>query len=125
MALLASRESHCWVDLLHRWHTHERHCEISCMVTNHKQLKQFADWYRVLFHYIDFQPQPKQSAFIAIEQFLTEYQVDLIVLARFMRILPESICVQHTGRIINIHHSFYLRLLGLNPTNKPTIEELN
>ena len=54
MALLASVESHCLVDLLHKWHTGELHCDISCIIANHPQIEQFAKWYNVPFHWIDF-----------------------------------------------------------------------
>ena len=106
VALLGSIESHCLVDLLHRWHTGELYCDIPCIISNHPQMKQFADWYKVPFHWVDFKALGKEAAFEQITTLLNEYNVDLTVLARFMQILPDSLCQQLAGKAINIHHSF-------------------
>ena len=115
VALLASRESHCLVDILHRWHTGELHCDIPCIIGNHPQLKQFADWYKVPFHWVDFKTLGKEAAFKQIEVLLDEYKIDLTVLARFMQILPDSLCKKLAGKVINIHHSFLPSFAGAKP----------
>lgn len=115
VALLASKESHCLVDLLHRWHTGELHCDIPCIIANHPQMKQFADWYNVPFHWVDFNALGKDAAFAQIATLLSEYQIDLTVLARFMQILPDALCQTLAGRAINIHHSFLPSFAGAKP----------
>lgn len=115
VALLGSLDSHCLVDILHRWHTGELHCDIPCIIGNHPQLKQFADWYKVPFHWVDFKSLGKQQAFAQIEVLLDEYAIDLTVLARFMQILPDTLCSKYSGRIINIHHSFLPSFAGAKP----------
>ncbi|MEW9797309.1 formyltetrahydrofolate deformylase [Alteromonas sp. CYL-A6] len=115
VALLASLESHCLVDILHRWHTGELHCDIPCIIANHPQMKQFADWYKVPFHWVDFKALGKETAFAQIATLLNEYQIDLTVLARFMQILPDTLCDALRGRAINIHHSFLPSFAGARP----------
>ncbi len=115
VALLASRESHCLIDILHRWHSGELECDIPCIIANHPQMKQFADWYKVPFHWVDFKNQDKATAFAQIEALLEEYQADLTVLARFMQIVPDSLCQKLAGRAINIHHSFLPSFAGAKP----------
>lgn len=115
VALLASLESHCLVDILHRWHTGELDCEIPCIIANHPQMKQFADWYKVPFHWVDFKALGKDAAFAQVETLLEEYQVDLTVLARFMQILPDTLCTKLAGKVINIHHSFLPSFAGAKP----------
>lgn len=115
VALLASLESHCLVDLLHRWHTGELHCDIPCIIANHPQMKQFADWYKVPFHWVDFKALGKEAAFAQIDTLLEEYRIDLAVLARFMQILPDHFCSKWQGRVINIHHSFLPSFAGAKP----------
>lgn len=115
VALLASLESHCLVDLLHRWHTGELNCDIPCIIANHPQMKQFADWYKVPFHWVDFKALGKEKAFAQIATLLEEYKIDLTVLARFMQILPDTLCSQLAGRAINIHHSFLPSFAGAKP----------
>ena len=41
--------------------------------------------------------------------------VDLVVLARYMRILPEEFIADFPNRIINIHHSFLPAFVGAKP----------
>lgn len=50
-----------------------------------------------------------------ILQLLHEYQADTIVLARYMQILPPTLCECYAGRIINIHHSFLPSFVGAKP----------
>lgn len=115
VALLASKESHCLIDILHRWHSGELNCDIPCIIANHPQMKQFADWYKVPFHWVDFNNQDKAVAFSQVEALLEEYQADLTVLARFMQILPDSLCSKLAGKAINIHHSFLPSFAGAKP----------
>lgn len=115
MALLASKESHCLNDILHRWHTGELHCDIPCIIANHPQMQQFAEWYDIPFHWIDFSSTSKAHAFEEIENLLDHYQIDLMVLARFMQILPPETCHKWQGKAINIHHSFLPSFIGARP----------
>jgi formyltetrahydrofolate deformylase len=46
---------------------------------------------------------------------LREARPDLIVLARYMQILPADLCAEYHGRILNIHHSFLPSFVGANP----------
>ena len=71
VALLASKESHCLIDVLHRWHTGELQCNIPCIIANHETMREYADWYKVPFHFIDF--SDKQRAFDEIECLLNKY----------------------------------------------------
>ncbi len=114
LALLASKESHCLNDVLHRWHTGELDCEISCIIANHESMKKYADWYEVPFHFVDFSTD-KVAAFESIDRLLDEHQIDLTVLARFMQILPDTLCQKRAGKIINIHHSFLPSFVGAKP----------
>ncbi|MDM7862277.1 formyltetrahydrofolate deformylase [Alteromonas sp. ASW11-36] len=115
MAILASHESHCLVDLLHRHHTGELHCDIPCIIANHEKIAAFAEWYKIPFIYVDFKALGKQQAFTVIQETLAAYNTDLVVLARFMQILPDEMCEQWAGRAINIHHSFLPSFVGAKP----------
>ena len=113
VALLASKESHCLIDVLHRWHTGELQCDIPCIIANHEKMREYADWYKVPFHYVDF--SDKKVAFAEIERLLDHYQIDLTVLARFMQIVPDYLCQKLAGKAINIHHSFLPSFAGAKP----------
>jgi formyltetrahydrofolate deformylase len=40
---------------------------------------------------------------------------DVMVLARYMQIIPGEVCARYPGRIINIHHSFLPSFAGARP----------
>ncbi|MBT0586162.1 formyltetrahydrofolate deformylase [Alteromonas oceanisediminis] len=115
VAILASHESHCLVDILHRHHTGELMCDIPCIVANHEKIRAFADWYDIPFVFVDFSAQDKSTAFAKIQQQLDVYAADVVVLARFMQILPDEMCQRWQGRAINIHHSFLPSFAGARP----------
>ena len=115
VVMLASHESHCLMDILHRWHSGELHCDIPCIIANHPQMKQFADWHNIPFHWVDFKNQPKEKAFAEVEKLIEAYEADLTVLARFMQIIPEHLCKKLAGKAINIHHSFLPSFAGAKP----------
>ena len=112
--LLASKESHCLTDILHRWHENELDCEIVAIIANHKEMEKYANWYQLPFHHIDFK-QDKTKAFNQLEHAIDDYQVNTIVLARFMQILPDSLCQKFAHQVINIHHSFLPSFVGAKP----------
>ena len=115
VVMLASHESHCLMDILHRWHSGELQCDIPCIIANHPQMKQFADWHNIPFHWVDFKNQTKEQAFAEIERLIESYQADLTVLARFMQIVPDHLCQKLAGKAINIHHSFLPSFAGAKP----------
>lgn len=114
VVLLASKESHCLTDILHRWHEQELDCEVVAVIANHKEMEKFANWYQLPFHLVDFK-QDKQQAFDELESVIDGYQVDTIVLARFMQIFPDSLCQKYQHKVINIHHSFLPSFVGAKP----------
>lgn len=117
VALLVSKLDHCLVDLLYRWKSGELECEIPCVISNHEDLRSYVEWHGIPYHHV---PVPadvagKQAAFARVEQLFLETQADVMVLARYMQILPADLCVRYPGRIINIHHSFLPSFIGARP----------
>lgn len=115
VALLASKTSHCVVDVLQRWRTGELACDIVCVIANHAHIAENAGWFKVPFHHVDFTQGDKAASFDAIDRLLNEYAVDLTVLARFMQVFPDHLAKARFGRMINIHHSFLPSFAGARP----------
>lgn len=115
VVILASQQTHCLADLLHRWHSKELWCEIPCVISNHHDAASLVKWHNIPFHHIEFSEENNKQAFEKIDQLIQEYQADVIVLARFMRIMPVELCKRYFGKMINIHHSFLPAFIGANP----------
>ncbi|OZG72051.1 formyltetrahydrofolate deformylase [Hahella sp. CCB-MM4] len=115
IVLMASKESHCLADLLHRWHAKEMDGEVVAVISNHNDLRRMVEWHDIPFHHVPVNPADKAPAFSEVEKLIDGYQADVIVLARYMQILPPSLCHTQAGRIINIHHSFLPSFAGAKP----------
>ncbi|NOU00646.1 MAG: formyltetrahydrofolate deformylase [Gallionella sp.] len=113
VVLLVSKQDHCLNDLLHRWRNNELQVDIPCVISNHQDLREFVEWHGIPFHYVDM--QNKHTAFQKIAKLFDAVQGDVMVLARFMQIMPPEICTRYAGRIINIHHSFLPSFAGAKP----------
>ena len=118
VVILVSQASHCLADILHRWESGELPCQIPCVVSNHENLRSMVEWYGIPFHYVPVPQVDKASAFAAVTEIITQYQADTVVLARYMQIVPSTLCEQFAGRLINIHHSFLPSFIGANPYQK-------
>ena len=115
VVLMASRESHCLADLLHRWHSGDLDCEIPCVISNHQDLRSMVEWHGIPFFHVPVDPQDKQPAFAEVSRLVEEHQADTVVLARYMQILPPDLCRRFAHQVINIHHSFLPSFVGALP----------
>jgi formyltetrahydrofolate deformylase len=114
LVILVSKQDHCLNDLLHRWRSGELLVDIPCVISNHEDLRSFVEWHGIPFIHVDMQSN-KTAGFEQISALFEQHRGDCIVLARFMQILPSSLCRRYLGRIINIHHSFLPSFVGAKP----------
>jgi len=115
VVLLASKQAHCLSDLLYRWRSGELEFDIPCVLSNHKDLRDYVAWHGIDYRYLPVDPADKASHFDAVNAAIQNARADVIVLARYMQILPPDLCERYPGRIINIHHSFLPSFVGARP----------
>jgi len=113
-AIAVSKQDHCLADLLWRWRVGELPIDIRAVVANHEDCRAIVEREGIPFHKIDFSTD-KETAFSRAAAIFHACGAELIVLARFMQILPSWLCERYTGRVINIHHSFLPAFIGANP----------
>jgi formyltetrahydrofolate deformylase len=118
VAIMVSQYDHCLADLLHRHKNGELVCDIPLIISNHRDTEALAKFYGVDFHYIAVTKDNKAEA--EAEQFalFAHYQIDLIVLARYMQILSSDFVKRFPKQIINIHHSFLPAFIGARPYHR-------
>jgi len=114
-AILVSRLGHCLADLLWRWRVGELPMEIPVVISNHEDFRETVEREGLRFVYIPVDPEDKAAGLHRTAALLAELEIDLVVLARYMQIIPPDVCEQWRGRIINIHHSFLPSFVGANP----------
>jgi formyltetrahydrofolate deformylase len=85
------------------------------VISNHEDLRDMAEWHGIPFHPVPVPATDKEAAFAQTRGLLEEHAADLVVLARYMQIIPPDLCDAYAGRLINIHHSFLPSFVGADP----------
>ena len=93
----------------------ELNVEIPLIISNHKNLSHVADIFGIPFHHIEHNRNCKDKAQAKQIKLLEKYNIDFIVLARYMQIIGEDITAKYPNKIINIHHSFLPAFAGAKP----------
>ncbi len=115
VALLVSQQSHCLADLLWRWRSGELACAIPFVLSNHDDLRGMVEREGLEFRHVPVPATDKTAAFDKMAAMFRAEAADLIVLARYMQIVPPALSEEFHGRIMNIHHSFLPSFVGANP----------
>lgn len=119
VAIMVSKYDHALWELLLRHQAGELDCEISCILSNHPDLQQVADTFRVPFHVYKMTKETKAEVEAEQLKLLKEhYDVDLVILARYMQIISGNFCDTFPYKVINIHHSFLPAFVGAKPYHR-------
>ena len=115
LAILVSRFGHCLNDLLHRYHSGTLGAEVPLVISNHPDMRSLVEWHGIDYHHLPMKPGGKAEQEAEIVALLEHYEIDLVVLARYMQVLSADLCAKLAGRCINIHHSFLPSFKGAKP----------
>lgn len=115
MAIFVSKTDHCLYDLLLRHRSGELHCDIPLIVSNHPDLEPTAEQFGIDYRVYSITKETKADQEAAEIALLREYDIDLVVMARYMQILSKKMIDAFPMRIINIHHSFLPAFQGGRP----------
>jgi formyltetrahydrofolate deformylase len=115
MTIFVSKYAHCFFDLLARWHTGSLNVDIPMIISNHEDLRSDAERFGIPFVCVPVTAAHAQEQATEHLRLLQEYQIDFIVLARYMQIIPPVLIEAYRNRIINIHHSFLPGFPGAKP----------
>ena len=118
MAILASKQDHCLLDLLWRHRRGDLPVSIPMVVSNHTTSADDVRSFGVPFFHVPSTPGPDKSASEARILELLVGNVDFVVLARYMQILSPEFLEKIGVPVINIHHSFLPAFIGAEPYKK-------
>ena len=113
--VMVSKFGHCLNDLLFRWRGGSLGGDLVVVVSNHETHRAMAEAAGLPFVHIPVTPETKHDAERRLLELVDEYNVDLVVLARYMQVLSDDLCRALEGRAINIHHSFLPGFKGARP----------
>ena len=115
IVIAVSKDDHCLVSLLTKWKAGVLPINIVAVVSNHQDCQALAEWHGVPFHHLPMDKNNKPQQEADMLKLFEQYQGDLLVLARYMQILSDEMCLKLQGKAINIHHSFLPSFKGARP----------
>jgi formyltetrahydrofolate deformylase len=115
VAILASRDGACLEDLLNRRRAGELACDISLVVSDYPDLEPVATQAGVPFHHLPISPGDERGQEQRLTELLERSGIDLVVLARYMKVLSPAFIEAFDERVINIHHGFLPAFKGSRP----------
>lgn len=113
--VLVSKAGHVLNDLLYAHRSGSLPVEIPLILGNHDTLAPLAKFYDIPLENHKVTSQTKHLFEQRVREACEEYDIELVVLARYMQILSPELCDYLAGRAINIHHSFLPGFKGANP----------
>jgi len=117
MSVWVSKQDHCLLDLLWRTKAGDLPVEVPLIISNHPDLKYIGDQFGIEYHYLPISKENKAHQEAEQLKILRQYQIDLVVLAKYMQVITAKF-ISEFGPIINIHHSFLPAFVGANAYQK-------
>jgi formyltetrahydrofolate deformylase len=115
LLVMASKFGHCLNDLIFRWRAGTLGGDIALVVSNHEDLRPMAEAAGLPYLHLPVSAATKAESEARLLELVDQYDIDLVVLARYMQILSDELCAALAGRAINIHHSFLPGFKGARP----------
>lgn len=115
IVILATKEAHCLGDILIRYASGELEANIKAVIANHDILRDLVEKFGIEFVSVSHEGLSREEHEDKIIEAIDTYKPELIVLAKYMRILNPKFVKHFNRKILNIHHSFLPAFIGANP----------
>lgn len=118
--IMVSKDGRTMNELLFQQHSGTMPVDVSVIVSNHLDLQPMAYFYDVPFVHIPVIKNAdgtdnKAEAEKRLMDLIDQYDIELVVLARYMQILSDDLTRKLDGMAMNIHHSFLPSFKGARP----------
>ena len=113
--LMGTKETHCLGDILLKHYSDDLNANILAIVSNHNELADLSQKFNIPFHCVSHEGLNRAEHEKKVLDVLSQYTIDYIVLAKYMRILSGEFVSHYEEKMINIHHSFLPAFIGANP----------
>lgn len=115
IVILVTKEAHCLGDILMKNYYGGLNVEIAAVIGNHDNLRTLVERFDLPYHHVSHEGLTRVEHDKLLAQAIDQYMPDLIVLAKYMRVLNPEFVARYPNRVINIHHSFLPAFIGANP----------
>ena len=113
--VMVSHLGHCLIDLVFRWRAGSLNADLVAVVSDHEDLRPMAEAAGLPFFHVPVTPESKARAEQRLLEIIDEYRAEVVVLARYIQVLSDNLCLKLLGRVINIHRSFVPGFKGAKP----------
>lgn len=114
-AIFVSKEIHCLQELVWEWQSGDLEMDIPLVISNHEEARDIVESLGIPFYYIPANKDIREEVEAKQLALMAEYDIDLLILARYMQILTPNFVKHFPNQIINIHHSFLPAFIGAHP----------
>lgn len=115
IAVLVTKEYHCLAEILIKNQFKTLGANVQCVIGNYEELKDFTEKMGIPYFHVSHLEKDKTQFETEVNDIIDQFEVDYLVLAKFMRILSSDFVKSYSGKIVNIHHSFLPAFIGANP----------
>jgi len=115
IVIMCTKEAHVLGDILIKYYSNELNANILAVISNYDILKPLVDKFDIPYHCVSHVDLSRVQHEGKILDILKTYDIDYIVLAKYMRILTPEFIKHYKNHVINIHHSFLPAFIGANP----------
>lgn len=114
-AIFVSKEIHCLLELLWEWQSGDLDTDIPLVISNHETAREIVEPLGIPYYYIPANKEIRKEVEAKQIELMEKYDIDVLILARYMQILTPDFVKRFPNKIINIHHSFLPAFIGARP----------
>src|SRR5699024_7292712 len=114
-AIFVSKETHCLLELLWEWQSGDLDTEITLVISNHEDAREIVEPLGIPYYYIAANKDIRAEVEAKQIELMKEYNIDVLILARYMKIISPNFVEYLPNQTINIHHSFLPAFIGAHP----------
>ncbi|WP_316830378.1 formyltetrahydrofolate deformylase [Pedobacter aquatilis] len=115
IAVLVTKEYHCLAEILIKNQFNTLGAKVRCVIGNYEELRDLTEKMGIPYFYVSHADKNKSQFEAELKAIINRFDIDYLVLAKFMRVLSPDFVRDYAGKIVNIHHSFLPAFIGANP----------
>lgn len=115
IVIMVSKFDHALLHLLYQIKAGWLNAEVVAIVSNHEDSRATAEQEGIAYHFWKVTKDNKTEQEEKLLALVRETGADLVILARYMQVLSDSLSKRLYGKVINIHHSFLPSFKGAKP----------
>ena len=115
MAIMVTKQLPCFYGMLAKIMSNEWNAEPTLVLSNRSDMEIDAKRFDLPFYCLPITPETREAQGQKAIELFEENDIDVVVLAKYMQIIPPNVLSKYSGRMINIHHSMLPAFVGAKP----------